>query len=309
MARLRGIKPEEIKKRFKAFFFGPPSVGKTTAAIQFPSPYLIDTERGAENPQYVKLLQGSNGMYFFTTDFDEIVQEVTALLTERHEFRTLVIDPFTTVYNDLLDKSAKSLATKEDPEGMAFGRHKTKADRSVKHLMNLLLRLDMNVIITSHAKVMWGDNMTKLGMTFDCYAKLEYLFDLVIELQQRGKDRVGVIRKTRIGGFPEGDVFPFSYGEIANRYGRDILERKAVAQVLATAEQIAELERLIKLLNIPEDTTDKWLDKCGAETFAEMPTDAAAKCITFMLAKITEPDKQEKSSTNGRKKEKADVAV
>ena len=50
---LRGKKPEAVEKRMKALFFGPAGVGKTTAAIQFPAPYLIDTDRGAENDQYV----------------------------------------------------------------------------------------------------------------------------------------------------------------------------------------------------------------------------------------------------------------
>jgi hypothetical protein len=45
---LRGSIPKPEDKRLKAMFFGAAGVGKTTAAIQFPAPYLIDTERGAE---------------------------------------------------------------------------------------------------------------------------------------------------------------------------------------------------------------------------------------------------------------------
>jgi hypothetical protein len=296
---LRGVKPTTVTKRLKALFYGPPTSGKTTAAIQFPRPYLIDTERGAENPQYVKLLEDAGGAYFGTSDFDDMVQEVTSLLTERHEYRTLVIDPLTTVYNELLEKSAKSLATREDPEGTAFGRHRAKADRKVKHLLNLLLRLDMNVIITSHAKIMWGDGMTKLGMTFDCYSKLDYLFDLVFELQKRGTDRVGIVRKTRVEAFPEGDIFPFNYEEVSKRYGKDVLEKKAESQKLATEKQVEEIGRLIELLKIGEDVTDRWLDKAGAETFAEMPTDAAQKCIDWMNAKIKGEPKP--AATNGKK--------
>ena len=58
---LRGKKPNEIEKRLKLFFYGPPKVGKTTLACQFPNPYMIDTERGAENVKYTKLLAASNG--------------------------------------------------------------------------------------------------------------------------------------------------------------------------------------------------------------------------------------------------------
>lgn len=283
---LRGVKPKAIEKRLKALFFGVAGVGKTTAAIQFPRPYLIDTERGAENDQYVKLLESAGGAYFSTADFDDMLAEVTSLMTEPHDYRTLIIDPLTVVYNDLLEKSAKSLATKEDPEGMAFGRHKAKADRRVKHLLNLLLRLDMNVIITSHAKVVWGDGMKNLGNTFDCYAKLDYLFDLVFEIQKRGQDRVGIVRKTRVESFAEGETFPFSYDAIAEKYGRDILERKAKVEALATDEQVETLQRLSELLKVPAETIEKWLDKTKAEKFAEMPADAAAKCIAYLESQI-----------------------
>ena len=138
---LRGRQPEAIKKRLKVLFFGQAGSGKTTAAIQFPKPYLIDTERGAENDEYVDILKKRGGVSFFTTDFDEMLQEVTSLLTEKHDYRTLIIDPLTVPYNDALDKQAKLLATKEDPSGTAFSRHKQVPDRKVKHLLNLLLRL------------------------------------------------------------------------------------------------------------------------------------------------------------------------
>lgn len=291
---LRGTKPEAVKKRMKALFFGPAGVGKTTASLQFPRPYLIDTERGAENDSYVALMKQSGANYFFSTDCDEVIKEVTSLLTEKHDFQTLVIDPLTVIYHDMIDKSVKRIAraasTDEDDEKVtAFGRHKATPDRKIKHLTNLLLRLDMNVIITSHAKPNWekvGKDVIQNGMTFDCYGKLEYLFDLVFELQERGKERWGVIRKTRIEAFPKGESFKFSYDEIASRYGRDLLERTAAPQVLASPEQVEELNRLITLLKIPNDTTDKWLDKAQAETFAEMPSEVIEKCIDHLRATV-----------------------
>src|SRR5688572_789668 len=63
---LRGKTPEKVEKRLKVLFYGPAGCGKTTTSIQFPRCYLIDTERGAENEQYVKLLQASGGAYYFT---------------------------------------------------------------------------------------------------------------------------------------------------------------------------------------------------------------------------------------------------
>lgn len=277
---LRAKKPEAIEKRLKALFYGSAGVGKTTAAISFPRPYLIDTEKGAENDQYTKILQKSGGVIFQTSDFDELMKEVKSLLTEKHEYKTLIIDPLTTLYNDLLDKSAAK-------NGTDFGRHYSEANKQIKHLINLLLRLDMNVIITSHAKNEYGNNMSVLGQTFDCYKKLDYLFDLVFEIQKRGKDRVGLIKKSRIDTFPDTEHFPFSYDEIARRYGKEILERDAIAQELADESQVKELLRLIDLIKVPPETSQKWLDKASSEKWEEMPKDAIQKCINHLKSKIS----------------------
>jgi len=276
---LRGVKPTSVQKRLKALFFGPAGCGKTSCAIQFPAPYLIDTERGAENDQYVKMLDKSGGAYFSTSDFDDMVKECTSLLTEKHNYKTLIIDPLTVVYNDLLDKAAKKVGTE-------FGRHYGEANTRMRHLLNLLLRLDMNVIITSHAKNEYGENLKVIGETFDCYKKLDYLFDLVFKIEKHGKERKGRVVKTRCEGFPESQVFPFTYDEIAERYGRDILERTAIAETLASADQVSELERLIALLKTPTEVVDKWLDKAQAANLAELPSDVATKCISFLMNQI-----------------------
>src|ERR1044071_6531533 len=120
IAMLRAKKPEAVTKRLKLFMFGPAGVGKTTAAIQFPKSYIIDCERGAEN--YDKLITDSGSVVFQSNDINEVVAEVKSLLTEKHDFRTLVIDPITPIYNDLLEKC-------ETQVGADFGRHYGAANK------------------------------------------------------------------------------------------------------------------------------------------------------------------------------------
>lgn len=276
---LRGRKPELVEKRLKTLFYGPAGAGKTTCATNFPAPYLIDCERGAENDQYTETLKEKGGAIFQTTDFDDLITEVTSLLTEKHPYKTLVIDPLTTLYNDLLDKAANKVGTE-------FGRHYGEANKSMKHLLNLLLRLDMNVIITSHAKNEYGEGLVVLGQTFDCYKKLDYLFDLVFEIQKRGKERVGIVRKTRIKAFPDGDIFPFCYAEIANRYGKAVLERDAIPEELASEEQIKTITDYVSVLKIDKELVDKWLSKAEAQSYAEMKASDIQKCIDYLKAKL-----------------------
>jgi len=279
MATLKGIQPKKIEKRLKALFYGNAGVGKTTAAIHFPKPYLIDTEKGSENDSYIDILERGEGAVFQTSCFDELITEVKTLLTVEHPYKTLVIDPMTIVYNDLLDKAALKVGTE-------FGRHYGEANKKMKHLCNLLLRLDMNVIITSHAKNEYGQNLSVLGSTYDCYKKLDYIFDLVFEIQKRGKERVGLVKKTRIQSFQDDETFPFSYDEIAERYGRKNLEKDAVAEKLATKEQVEELTKLVDLLKVDEEIITKWLKKADSECFEEMESSSIEKCIEHLKSKL-----------------------
>ena len=278
---LRARKPEAVNKRLKLFMFGPAGVGKTTAAIQFPNSYIIDCERGTEN--YDKLITSSGSAVLQTTDMLDVIAEVKALLTERHDYRTLVIDPITTVYNDLLEKC-------EQKVGTDFGRHYGEANKTMKRLANLIMALDMNVVITAHAKKEYGDNLRVLGQTFDGWRQLDYWFDLVVELGKkgRGKDakRVAKVAKTRIESFPDEDVFEWSYDAIKKRYDVTMLEKPAQAVQLATGDMVREIKELLNIVRLPEGTTDKWFAKAGVDVWEDMPAETLNKCVEYVKGRL-----------------------
>lgn len=293
MTKLRGKPPEKLDKRLKLFLFGEAKSWKTSTAIQFPNAYLIDCEGGAENDQYVDTLLAGGGVRFETSEMDDIIGEVMTLLTEKHPFRTLIIDPITVPYALACDRSAQA---KEDEakglDGTEFGRHKVQADRKMKRLLSLLVRLDMNVILIAHAKTKWekqGTSFKEAGVTWDGYGKLEYVADLILQTMARGDGRVARVYGSRITGFPEGEVFALSYNEIANRYGREHLEREAQAVTLASADQVALLTHMVGVLKVDPEIVQKWLDKAGAEGFAELPAEVADKLIAWCKARL-EPE-------------------
>jgi hypothetical protein len=257
--------------------FGPAGVGKTTAAIQFPNSYIIDGERGTEN--YDKVITDSNSVVFQTTDMNEVVAEVKSLLTVQHDYRTLVIDPITTIYNDLLDKC-------ETQVGADFGRHYGAANKTMKRLANLIMNLDMNVIVTAHAKAEYGENFRKLGYTFDGWRQLDYWFDLVVELGKKGKKRMAKVVKTRLEVFPDEDVFEWSYDAIKKRYDAGILERQALAVALATAEQVREIKELLHVVRLPDGLVDKWFAKANVDTWEDMPAETLGKCIQYVKDRL-----------------------
>jgi hypothetical protein len=274
---LRARKPEAVTKRLKMFMFGPAGVGKTTAAIQFPQSYIIDGERGCEN--YDKLITASGSSVFQTTDVNEVMTEVKALLTERHDYRTLVIDPITPIFNDLLDKSASQV-------GEDFGRHYGAANKIMKRLANLLMNLDMNVIVTAHAKAEYAANLAKIGYTFDGWRQLDYWFDLVVELGKKGKKRFGKVVKTRIETFPDEDVFEWSYPEIRKRYDASILERPAQQIALASPEQVREVKELLNIVRLPEGLVDKWFSKAQVDTWEDMPAETIDRILEYVKNRL-----------------------
>ncbi len=278
---LRAKKPESVKKRLKLFMYGPAGVGKTTAAIQFPNAYIIDCERGTD--QYDKKISASGGVVYQTSDMSEIVAEVKSLLTEKHPYRTLVIDPITTAYNDLLEKCELRV-------GSEFGRHFGEANKQMKRLANLIMALDMNVVLTAHAKTEYGDKLQKLGFTFDGWKQLDYWFDLVIELSREkkksGKRFAEVIKSRLEKAFPDRDVFDWSYAEIQKRYDIEELERDTQVLELASPKQVADLKKLLELVKLPDGTTEKWLSKANVETWEDMPADTIAKCLEYVRNRV-----------------------
>ena len=279
---LRAKQPEKIEKRLKCLVFGDPGAGKTTCAAQFPQSYFVDCERGAEN--YDDILKKSKSVVFQTSDAEELIAEVRALATEKHEYRTLVVDPINVVEDDLILKANNRYRVHEKEAGdMRVWRDR---DYFYKRLFALLFQLDMNVIMTCHGKVEYGDNMTKLGTTHAGWKRLPYMFDLVVEIKKLGTGaaakRTATIRKSRLKQFKDGAQFDWSYEAIASAYGSELLSRAAVPITLATPEQIVAIQTAITKAKLPDAWLEEKLEKAGVESLEDMPRDWAEA----LLAKI-----------------------
>lgn len=276
---LKFKKPEIKQQRLKAMFYGEMGTGKSTCACQFPFTAYIDTEDTASKKKYAKAISENNGQVLATGDFDEILSQVKELMSTKHDFKTLVIDSLTIPYDNLQ-------ADCERVVGNEFGRHVTAANKKMKLLVNLLLRIDMNVIVTCQAKKEYGSNMSVVGQTYSCYNRLGYMFDLVFETQIRGDKFYAVTKKSRIDEFPMNESFIFNYDEVIKRYGAQCIEKDVIPQELASKKQVDEVLRLIDLFKIPEETYIKWTEKHNAESFDELSSDVIDKIIDHLKSKI-----------------------
>lgn len=296
-SKLKAVAPKAAEpSKPKILIYGKPGVQKTWVSLDFPSAYYIDTEGGANLPAYTDKLDKSGGVYFGidqgSLSFSDIIDQVRALATEQHSYKTLVIDSISRIFNYEVTKEGERLGDKN-----AFGADKKPALAMMRRLIDWLLRLDMNVILIAHQKAEWGldakRERTEVGTTFDCWDKLEYELHLVLNIIKQGESHKAFVRKSRLPGFPSSSVFEWSFDEFAARYGRAAIEGDHKPIQLASQEQLTEMNGLIELMRVPEEHISKWLTKANVDSLAEMDSEKIALIITYLKSKITNPGQGE----------------
>jgi len=188
-------------------FFGGSGAGKTTLALKFPKPALLDLEGGAD-------LYG--GRFDFgvlrATKCDEITAAVDWIAAHPSEFETVIVDPIT-VYWDALQRKWSEVFLLRN-RGAKGHRHEfyelgpkewmtIKADW--REFLRKLLALDAHVIVTAREKPEYADTgfMRQTGTTFDGEKSLPYLFDVVMRQYRDAEGRyLAQVIKDRTGCLP-----------------------------------------------------------------------------------------------------------
>lgn len=288
---LKAKTPEVKEKRLKLFLYSPAGYGKTTCAIQFPKAYIIDTEKGTDF--YADTIKKQGSVVLQTNNPDEVKEELKALLTEKHDFKTLIIDPITQLYNATQEKWTKIFEkharNDKDREVQDFGmRYWSKVKGEFKSIQRIILALDMNVIVTSHQKDVYGAGFSKVGVTFDSMKGDDYIFDLIFRLDLVKDKRMAFTVKERAEinkcKFPES--FEWTYNNFLKFYGEEIIKRDSNPIEMATSGQVEALNKLIETVNIDEQTIMKWLAKADASSFDELTEKQIQKCIDYVEKKL-----------------------
>lgn len=295
--KLLAIDPELIQpKKPKVLIFGPAGVGKTWNSLDFPMVYYIDTEAGADQDEYREKLRNAGGKYFGpeqgSLDFEAVIGQIEALATEQHPYKTIVLDSVTKLFNTAITDQQTRMA--DEGKKDEFGASKKPAVRQMAKLVRWLNKADLNAVVIAHEKDLWGPTGSgqreAIGKTFDAWEKLEYDLHLVLRISKIGAGdnakRYANIGKSRLKSFKEGERFDWTYPEFAARYGRDVIEKEVVPVVLATADEVAEINRLLEVVKVEPGIVEKWLNKAAAETFSEMTGDQIQACIQFLKGKL-----------------------
>ena len=292
MSKLKAKQPSQVQPgHTKALVFGASGVGKTWFTLTFPRPYYIDTEGGADLRHYQQRLEAAGGAYMGpqegSLDFATVIEQMQALATERHEFRTLIIDSITKLYQTTIANEAERLGDKD-----AFGASKKPAIGLMRRLVNWSQKLDMNVLFVAHEVTEWGvdpktGQRAEIGKVADVWDKLIYELDLTLQAVKRGPARVAIVRKSRLTGFEDQAQFPLDFAEFATRYGKDFIEAAPKQITLATKDQLAEIRRLLETVKVTEQEIEKLFTKASVDRWEELTTEQAAATVAWLAKKVT----------------------
>lgn len=278
----------QTDRRLKLFLWGDSGVGKTTLALRFPSPVVIDLEDGCA-------LYG--GAFAFavlkTSTADEVIAAVDWLLTHPHDYRTLVIDPITIFWEALQAKWNRIFLMRNRGGKGHRGdfyelqpRDWVTLKAEFKEFVRKLIALDLNVVVTARLKTQYSDSgfMRAVGESFDAEKSLPYLFDSILHLYRgEGGQFMAENIKDRTNRLPRGR-FEVSYELIEQSLGSEALAREAKPVALATPEQIARIRHFIGVFGMKEEQVVARLAAYGASCVAALTTENAQLIIDKFTA-------------------------
>jgi hypothetical protein len=187
---------------------------------------VIDTEGGTDH--YAKFFK------FFrekTSDPNEIKRIIEELIDDPQGIKTLIIDPFTVVYDTILAQHESRLKAKSGNANYTLQPTDYKYIKAVvKNLILKLLALDMNIIVTARSATDYSKEefMKVLGTKAEGPKELPYLFDVVLELTTGPNGTfIAQAKKDRTNMLPK-EPFEFSYKAFTEYLGIDGLTREPV---------------------------------------------------------------------------------
>jgi CRISPR/Cas system-associated exonuclease Cas4 (RecB family) len=217
-------KSGEIRPYLKVALVGSYGTLKTRTALAFPSPVVVDTERGTDHYSkefnFSRLkLEGESKEYF---------GKVTALLkklgTDPGDFRTFEMDSWSvycerveSAFSDIYLRREVTSAGNKNEYYVLQPRDYKPIHRELMKQINAMMRLNMHVVVTMQEKDKWaaGEELKVVGTTYDGYKRTPFFFDSVIYIKKvmdpkTGKERfVGNVDKDRTGCLPN-RIDPFS---------------------------------------------------------------------------------------------------
>jgi len=197
---LKSLSKPSGQRPIIATIFGEGGMGKTTLAAMFPKPVFIRTEDGTAS------LTGNDNVSLFpvATSTQDVLDAIETLGTEKHEFKTLVLDSITQLSTLIegeivaADPKAKSINQAGGGYGAGYGAA-SEIHRQIRDWSgSLATETDMNVVFIGHA-----DTETLDLPDMDPYAR--YCVRMHKKSIPHYTDNVDLVGLIRLKTFTRGD--------------------------------------------------------------------------------------------------------
>lgn len=151
---LASLRRETATKPPRTMIYGPPGIGKTTLAAEFPDAVFLQVEDGTPGDTEINT-------FGKLSSYSEVTEALAALYNEEHNYRTLVIDSVTAlqplIFEETCARGDEHGNAKARIEDFGYGKGYVNAMRVAEEFFAALnmLRDDRNmaVVLIAHASI------------------------------------------------------------------------------------------------------------------------------------------------------------
>lgn len=284
------VKATKEQAKLRLALFGPSGSGKTYTSLRIATGMggpiaLVDSERRTARKY-------SDRFDFAVEELaDKSIEAYCKVIREAGEgkFNVLIIDSLSHAWQELLMDIDKLAATKFRGNTWSAWSEGTPKQRK---LVDTLLDSPCHIIATMRSKTEWvqetGHNgkakPVKVGLAPEQGKGIEYEFDMLMELTT---EHVATVSKDRTGQFQDKMIEKpdEKFGEELKAWlesGTPAAKPAKPSAEVASAEDIADLKDMLKVVELPAGTVEKWLSSAKVARLEDMPADKLKKCIDYI---------------------------
>lgn len=280
------------KERVILLLAGESGSGKSFFVANLKNALIFDTDIGGGLSYAEERIRRNGSERIEVGSYLDIIEEIGKRQKHLDNITTLAIDHLSTLQQEANLRHNPSMASD-------YGKANEKATKEWRKIRELTRNRDFNLVCTAHQKAKF-ENDKVVGITTDASKNIEGDMSIVLYLlKAEGKKPTAqnppIARVAKWRRDPDDsrglipDVFPLTMDKFLEMHGSDMSGQRHEIP-MATPEQAAELERLVNIVKLPEDTVAKWLSKAKAESFSDMTAEVIAKCIAYTTSLVAAPE-------------------